>query len=63
VGSSEICINCDADYGQARPKHIADVTSCTIQLSIVFCKDDLIQFHLSYVHSGMETVQLGMCAG
>ena len=31
------------DDGQARPKHVADVTSCTIQLSIDLCKDVLIQ--------------------
>jgi len=31
------------DDGQARPKHVADVTSCRIQLSIVLCKDGLIQ--------------------
>jgi len=34
---------CKLDDGQARPKHVADVTSCRIQLSIVLCKDGLIQ--------------------
>jgi len=34
---------CKPDDGQARPKHVADVTSCRIQLSIVLCKEDLIQ--------------------
>ena len=34
---------CKPDDGQARPKHVADVTSCRIQLSIVLCKDGLIQ--------------------
>ena len=38
---------CKPDDGQARPKHIADVTSCRIQLSIVLCKDGLIQYNLS----------------
>jgi len=32
------------DYdGRATPKHVADITSCRIQLSIVLCKDGLIQ--------------------
>ena len=31
------------DDDQARPKHVADVTSCRIQLSVVLCKDGLIQ--------------------
>jgi len=48
---------CKPDDGQARPKHVADVTSRRIQLSIVLCKDGLIQSNLSYVHSGMEAVQ------
>jgi len=34
---------CKPDDGQARPKHVADVTSCRIQLSIVLCEDGLIQ--------------------
>jgi len=36
-----------------------------LQLSIVLCKDGLIQYNLSYIHSGMETVQFkylfGVC--
>ena len=48
---------CKPDDGQSRSKHIADVTSCRIQLSIVLCKDGLIHSNLSYVHSGMETAQ------
>jgi len=31
------------DDDQARPKRVADVTSCKIQLSIVLFKDGLIQ--------------------
>jgi len=34
---------CKPDDGQARPKHVADVTSYRIQLSIVLCKVGLIQ--------------------
>ena len=34
---------CKPDDGQARPRHVADVTICRIQLSIVLCKDGLIQ--------------------
>jgi len=34
---------CKPDDGQARPKHVADVTSCSIKLSVVLCKDGLIQ--------------------
>ena len=37
---------CKPDDGLARPKHVADVTSCSIQLSIVLCKDGLMQLHL-----------------
>jgi len=38
---------CKPDDGQARPKHVADVTICRIQLSIVLCKDGLIQSNLA----------------
>ena len=34
---------CKTDDGEARPKHVAAVTSCRIQLSVVLCKDGLIQ--------------------
>jgi hypothetical protein len=34
---------CKPDDDQARPIHVADVTSCRTQLSIVLCKDGLIQ--------------------
>jgi len=34
---------CKPDDGQARPKHVADITSCRIQLSVVLCKDGVIQ--------------------
>jgi len=53
---------CKPDDGQARPKHVADVTSCRIKLSIVLCKDGLIQKNLSYVHSGIESVQFKFSA-
>ena len=33
---------CKPDDGQAKPKHVADVTSCRIQLSIVLYKESLI---------------------
>jgi len=49
---------CKPDDGQARPKHVADVTCCRIQLSFVLCKDGLIKKNLSYsIHGGMEAVQ------
>jgi hypothetical protein len=34
---------CKPDDVQARPKHVVDVTSCRIQLSVVLCKDGLIK--------------------
>ena len=34
---------CKTNDGQAMPKHVADVTSCRIQLSIVLCKEGVIQ--------------------
>ena len=39
---------CKPDDGQARPKHVADVIRCRLQLSIVLCKDGLTQnfFHV-----------------
>ena len=48
IGTATLCTLidtnvCKPDDGQARPKHVADVTSCRIQLSIVLCKDGLIQ--------------------
>ena len=48
IGSATLCTLidtnlCKPDDGQARPKHVADATSCRIQLSIVLCKDGLIQ--------------------
>jgi len=47
-GTATLCTLIDTnlykpDDGQARPKHVADVTSCKIQLSIVLCKEGLIQ--------------------
>jgi hypothetical protein len=46
---------CKPDDGQARPKHVADVTRCRIQLCCA--KTVLIQSSLLYVYSGMEAVQ------
>ena len=34
---------CKPDDGHATPKHVDDVTSCRIKLSIVLCKDGLIK--------------------
>jgi len=49
IGTATLCTLIDTNLckrydGQARPKHVADVTSCRIQLSIVLCKDGLIQY-------------------
>ena len=49
IGTATLCTLidtnlCNPDDGQARPKHVADVTSCRIQLSIVLCKDGLIRY-------------------
>jgi len=50
IGRATFCtlidINlCKPDDGQTRPKHVVDVTSCE-QLSIMLCKDGLIQSNL-----------------
>jgi len=60
IGTATLCSLidtnlCKPDDGQTRSKHVADVTSCG--LTTVLCKDGLIQYNLSYVHSGMEAVQ------
>jgi len=41
MGTATLCTL--IDDGHARPKHVADVTSCRIQLSIVLYKEVLIQ--------------------
>jgi len=48
IGRATLCNLIDNNFckpvdGQVRPKHVADVTSCRIQLSIVLCKEGLIQ--------------------
>ena len=48
IGTATLCtlihtILCKPDDGQARPKHVADVTSCRIQMSTVLCKEGLMQ--------------------
>jgi hypothetical protein len=50
---------CKPDDGQARPKHVADVTSCGIQLSIVLCKDGLAE-KLSLVAKSKSMNRFGL---
>ena len=44
---------CKHDYGKARPKHVADITSCRLQLSIVLCKEGLIKKKSYFIDSQM----------
>jgi len=48
IGTATLCTLidiylCKPDDVQARLKHVADLTSCRIQLSIVLCIDGLIE--------------------
>ena len=53
IGTATLCTLIDTnlyklDDGQTRPKHVAYVTSCRIQLSIVLCKDGLTLIPLTW---------------